>query len=76
MANNLKQLSLDQIRKIVKKEEKALKKEYSEWEEKKKLIERYKKIRKANLNHSKSTLMSVLKTEKYQKIPHLILEKL
>ena len=47
MANNLKQLSLDQIRKIVKKEEKALKKEYSEWEEKKKLIERYKKIRKA-----------------------------
>ena len=47
MANNLKQLSLDQIKKIVKSEEKALKKEYSEWEEKKKLIERYKKIRKA-----------------------------
>ena len=47
MANNLKQLSLDQIKEIVKREEKALKKEYSEWEEKKKLIERYKKIRKA-----------------------------
>ena len=47
MAKDLKKLSLDQIRKIVKKEEKALKKEYSEWEEKKKLIERYKKIRKA-----------------------------
>ena len=47
MANNLKQLTLDQIKKIVKREEKALKKEYSEWEEKKKLIERYKKIRKA-----------------------------
>ena len=47
MANNLKQLSLDQIKKIVKREAKALKKEYSEWEEKKKLIERYKKIRKA-----------------------------
>ena len=47
MANNLKKLSLDQIKKIVKREEKALKKEYSEWEEKKKLIDRYKKIRKA-----------------------------
>ena len=47
MAKDLKKLSLDQIRKIVKKEEKALKKESSEWEEKKKLIERYKKIRKA-----------------------------
>ena len=47
MATDLKQLSLDQIKKIVKKEEKALKKEYSELAEKKKLIERYKKIRKA-----------------------------
>ena len=47
MATDLKHLSLDQIKKIVKREEKALKKEYSEWEEKKKLIERYKKIRKA-----------------------------
>ncbi len=47
MVNNLKQLPLDQIKKIVKKEEKALKKEYSELVEKKKLIERYKKLRKA-----------------------------
>ena len=47
MAKNLKQLSLDQIKILLKKEEKALKKEYSELVEKKKLIERYKKIRKA-----------------------------
>ena len=44
---DLKHMSLDEIRKIVKKEEKALKKEYYELTEKKKLIERYKKIRKA-----------------------------
>ena len=47
MATDLKHMTLDQIKKIVKKEEKALKKEYSELAEKKKLIERYKKIRKA-----------------------------
>ena len=47
MDRDLKHKTLDQIRKIVKKEEKALKKEYSELTEKKKLIERYKKIRKA-----------------------------
>ena len=44
---DLKYMSLDQMRKLVKKEERALKKEYSELEERKKLIERYKKIRKA-----------------------------
>ena len=40
-------MSLDQIRKLVKKEEKALKKEYSELAERKKLIKRFQKIQKA-----------------------------
>ena len=40
-------MSLDQMRKLVKKEEKALKKEYSELEEKKKLIKRFKKNTKS-----------------------------
>ena len=40
-------MSLDQMRKLVKKEEKALKKEYSELAERKKLIKRFQKIQKA-----------------------------
>ena len=44
---DLKHMTLDQIRKIVKKEKKSLKKELAELNEKKKLIESYKKIRKA-----------------------------
>ena len=39
-------MSLDQIRKLVKKEEKALKKEYSELAERNKLIKRFQKIQK------------------------------
>ena len=40
-------MSLDQMRKLVKKEEKALKKEYSELAERKRLIKRLKRIQKA-----------------------------
>ena len=40
-------MSLDKMRKLVKKEEKALKKEYSELAERKKLIKRFQKIQKA-----------------------------
>ena len=44
---DLKHMTLDQVRKIVKKEEKFLKKELTDLAEKNKLIERYKKIIKA-----------------------------
>ena len=40
-------MSLDKMRKLVKKEEKALKKEYSELAERKKLIKRFQRLQKA-----------------------------
>ena len=46
-SKELQRMSLDEIRKLVKKEEKALKKEYSELAERKKLIKRFQKIQKA-----------------------------
>ena len=46
-SNKFQNMSLEQMRKLVKKEEKALKKEYSELAERKKLIKRFQKIQKA-----------------------------
>ena len=46
-SKEFQRMSLDEIRKLVKKEEKALKKEYSELAERKKLIKRFQKIQKA-----------------------------
>ena len=46
-SKDFRNMSLDQMRKLVKKEEKALKKEYSELAERKKLIKRFQKIQKA-----------------------------
>ena len=46
-SNKFQNMSLDQMRKLVKKEEKALKKEYSELAERKRLIKRFQKIQKA-----------------------------
>ena len=46
-SKDFRDMSLDQMRKLVKKEEKALKKEYSELAERKKLIKRFQKIQKA-----------------------------
>ena len=66
MADDLKKLSLDQIKKIVKKEEKALKQEYLELAEKKKLIERYKKIRKARQKLSGKITVKKSKPKTFQ----------
>ena len=40
-------MSLDQIKKVIEKEEKALKKEYSELNERRKLVKRFQKLQKA-----------------------------
>ena len=45
--NQFQNMSLDQIRKIIAKEEKALKKEYSELRERRKLVKRFKRLQKA-----------------------------
>ena len=45
--NQFKNMSLDQVRKIIEKEEKALKKEYSELKERRKLVKRFKRLQKA-----------------------------
>ena len=45
--NQFQNMSLDQIRKIIAKEEKALKKEYSELKERRKLVKRFKRLQKA-----------------------------
>ena len=42
--NQFKNMSLDQVRKIIEKEEKALKKEYSELKERRKLVKRFKRL--------------------------------
>ena len=39
-------MSLDQIRQIIAKEEKALKKEYSELKERRKLVKRFQRLQK------------------------------
>ena len=46
-SKDFRNMPLEQMRKLVKKEEKALKKEYSELAERKKLIKRFQKIQKA-----------------------------
>ena len=45
--NQFQNMSLDQIRKIIAKEEKALKKEYSELRERRKLVKRFQRLQKA-----------------------------
>ena len=45
--NQTQNMSLDQIRKIIAKEEKALKKEYSELRERRKLAKRFERLQKA-----------------------------
>ena len=45
--NQFQNMSLDQIRKIIAKEEKALKKEYSELRERRKLVKRFERLQKA-----------------------------
>ena len=45
--SQFKNMSLDQIRKIIAKEEQALKKDYSELRERRKLVKRYQKLQKA-----------------------------
>ena len=44
--NQTQNMSLDQIRKIIAKEEKALKKEYSELKERRKLVKRFQRLQK------------------------------
>ena len=45
--NQFQDMSLDQIKKIIAKEEKALKKEYSELNERRKLVKRFRRLQKA-----------------------------